>query len=287
MARGKRGSGGGEGKGRRSEVAQAPSLARIYEGPELLDKLLQKAGASVDVAGLVERFREAIAGDELPPEVIPGLFEKEPRFGGPGDAMRLYSNLFGVWDLLVAGTSAEEILRDRVVVEPEPNGATEEESAREPSAVEMPPRGSIEGSVVPWEVTEGTWQLLADLPPRERTRRQDRYANVQSELAEWARTVEGLEPAAQETLEYLCFELAEMFDHAFGDRFRGVKMRSLFDADPDQADRLQPYAADYVAEAIEDAEDEESEPISEEELALLEKYARQALVAMSAAIRAG
>lgn len=285
MARGKRGPGQGGRKRERGRVAEAPALARIYEGPELLDRLLQKAGASVDVRGLVARFQRAIAEDRLPPEVIPNLFPTEPRFGGAGDAMRLYSNLFGVWDLLASGVAPEEILRGRVEEVEAGGGAGEERPARDGPAVELPPRGSVPGREVPYEVTEGTWQLLADMPPRERTRRQDRYANTQSELAEWARTVEGLEPAAQETLEYLCFELAEMFDHAFGDRFGRVRLRSLLSADPDSADRLQPYAADYVAEAIEDAEEEEEEPISAEELALLEKYARQALVAMTGAVK--
>ena len=284
MTRGKRGPAQGKGKRQRGEVAEAPSLARIYEGAEILDALLQRAGASVDVRGLVDRFQQAIAEDRRPPEVIPKLFAKEPRFGGPGDAMRLYSNLFGVWDLLVAGASADEILRGPVP-QLEVRSAGKESGGREGLSVELPPRGSVQGREVPYEVSEGIWQLLAQMPPRERTRRQDRYTNTQSELAEWARTVEGLGPAAQETLEYLCFELAEMFDHAFGDRFGRVRLRALMEADPDRADELQPYAADYVAEAIEDAEDEEEEPISPEELALLEKYARKALVAMTAATR--
>ncbi len=282
MARGKQGQKDGAGR-ERGEVAEAPSLGRVYEGPELLGKLLEKAGATVDVAGLVERFRAAIAKDQLPPEVIPGLFEKEPRFGGPGDAMRFYSNLFGVWDLLVFGASTEEIL----TWVPAEHGAHEEAHEEEAAAgeVELPPRGSVAGIELPYEITEVTWQVLADMQPRERTRRQDRYANMQSELAEWARTVDGLDGAAQETLEYLCFELAEMFDNAFGDRFGAVRLRDLLNAEPAAADKVQPYAADYVAESLEEAEEDEEEPIGPDELKLLERYARQALVAMTAATK--
>ena len=282
MARGTQGPKGGE-----KRVAATPSLARIYEGPEMVEKLLQKAGASVDMKGLVARFREAIAQDKVPPEVIPGLFAKEPRFSGPDDAMRFYSNLFGVWDLLTAGVPEEEILAGPVATEAE----AEEEGAEEPeerpgTTAELPPRGSVEGTQVPYEVSEATWQVLADMQPRERTRHQDRYANTQSELAEWARTVDGLDGAAQETLEYLCFELAQMFDNAFGDRFGAVRLRELEKANPDEADAMQPYVADYVAESLEEAEDDEEEPISAEELGLVDKYARKAIVAMSRATKA-
>lgn len=283
MGRRKQASGKGSAR-QHGGAAVAPGLARIYEGPEMLGKLLEKAGASVDVRGLVDRFRQAIAADELPSEAIPKLFPKEPRFGGAGDAMRFYANVLGVWDLLTAGVDPEELLAGPVTPEAEAEEAAEEEGPGG-VAVELPERGSAEGTVVPWEVTEGIWQLLADLPPRERTRRQDRYANVQPELAEWARTVEGLGPAAQELLEYLCFELAEMFDHAFADCFGAVRIRELLQADGDEAERLQPYATDYAIETLEEAEESEEEAISAEEIALLDGYVRRAIVAMTKAVR--
>lgn len=287
MARGKRGD---EGRRERGTPAAAPSLARIYEGPEMLGRLLEKAGSTVDLQGLVARFTAAIQEDRLPAEVIPGLFPKEPRFGGPEEAMRFYSNLFGVWDLLLAGTDPAEVVSGAVM--PEPEEAEEEEAEEEGPryagpAVELPPRGSVSGKELPYEVVEGTWQLLADMPPRERTRRQDRYSNVQSELGEWARTVEGLDGAAQETLEYLCFELSEMFDHAFGDRFGTVRFRDLEKADAAQADGVQPYAADYVAETLDEAEEEEDETLTADEREILEGYARRALVAMTVATKEG
>jgi hypothetical protein len=285
MARGTQGPKGGA--KRQHGGAGASSLARIYEGPELLDKLLQKAGASVDVRGLIERFREAIAQDKVPPEVIPGLFPQEPRFSGPDDAMRFYANLFGVWDLLTAGVPEEEILRGPVEVEEEEAEEEEpEEQGLNGTEVQLPPRGSVQGNQVPVEIVDATWQLLGEMQPRERTRHQDRYANTQSELAEWARTVEGLEAPGQELLEYLCFELAQMFDNAFGDRFAGVRLRELEGANADEADALQPYAADYVAETLEEAEDEEDEAVTADEIALLDRYARRAIVAMTRATKA-
>lgn len=288
MAKGRRGQ-KPERKQEPGEPAEAPSLARIYEGPEALNRMLGRAGAQVDVKGLVARFSAAIAEEKLPPEVIPGLFETEPRFGGPEDAMRLYGNLFGVWDLLVAGTDPAEVLRGSVALHENGLDVDEEEKAAKSTGptVELPPRGSIRGREVPYEVVEGTWQEIADLPPRERTRKQDRYSNTQSELGEWARTVEGLDGAAQEALEYLCFELAEMFDNAFGDRFGAVRYKQLEVADVADADKLQPYAADYIAETLDEAEDEEDEPLSGEERGILEGYARRAIVAMTAATKEG
>lgn len=245
----------------------------------MLDRLLAKAGAEVDGRGAASRFAAAIAEGKLPPQVIPGLFPKEPRFGGPEEAMRLYGNLFGVWDRLASGEDPAAL--DRVAPAPE----EEEALPAGPPPVELPPRGSVEGREVPHEVVEGTWMLLADLVPRERTRRHDRYGNVQSELSEWARLADGLSGVGQETLELLCFELAEMFDHAFGDRFGAVRYRALEAAAGDDADRLQPYAADYVAETLDEAEDEVEEGLTDEERRQVEAYARRAIVAMTGAVR--
>jgi hypothetical protein len=262
-------------------------IARIFEGPEVAGRLLQRAGAQVDLAGLLDRFAAAIAEDKLPPEVIPGLFPKEPRFGGPEDALRLYGNLFGIWDLLGGGSDREAILSGSVL--PEEDEAEEEELEEEegppPMSIELPPRGSVEGTEVPHEVVDGTWQQLESLVARERTRRQDRYSNTQSELAEWARLAEGLDGRAQELLEYLSFELAEMFDHAFGDRFGMVRYGELKAAAPDRADALQPYAADYVTEVLDEAEEDAEEPLTADEREVLERHARRALVAMTATTR--
>ncbi|HEY0839300.1 MAG TPA: hypothetical protein VGD74_03870, partial [Vulgatibacter sp.] len=257
-------------------------LARVFEGMEVLDRLLARSGAEVDGRGATSRFAAAIAEGKTAPQVIPGLFPKEPRFGGPEEAMRLYGNLFGVWDRLASGMDPESIARP---VERPAAAGEEEAPPAGPPPVELPPRGSIEGREVPHEVVEGTWMLLADLAPRERTRRHDRYSNLQSELSEWARLADGLSGVGQETLELLCFEIAEMFDHAFGDRFGAVRFRTLESTSGDEADRLQPYAADYVAETLDEAEDEDEEALTSDERRKVEAHARRALVAMTAAVR--
>lgn len=146
----------------------------------------------------------------------------------------------------------------------------------------LPARGSIPGEVVPFEVVEGTWQMLESLPERERGRRLDRYENTQSELAAWVQDAEGLSDLGRETLEYLCFELAQMFDQAFGERFGSVGFAALEEAAPAEADRLQPYVVDYLDESLEEAEEEdEEEGLSPEERESVEALGRRAIVAMT------
>lgn len=275
-----------EGRGRRVAV-EPPMLPRVFEGKEVLDRLLGELGAQVDARGAVRRFAAAIAEGKEPPEVFPGLFTEEPRFRAPEDALRLYGNLFGLWDRLEEGEDPEELL----AAQPPPrgeagNGETEDvdEIVLEPQ-VELPPKGSVPGTEVPVEVVEGTWQKLASLPSRERTRQQDRYINLQPELAEWARTVEGLSGVAQETLEYLCFELSEMFDNAFGPRMQAVRYRDLVDASPDEAPELQPYAYDYLLDTLDEAEIDDEEALLPDERQHIEHYAQQALVALTGAVR--
>lgn len=277
----KKGKGGGSSRG--GSESSPSMISRVFEGKDVIDRLLDRAGAEVDGRGAMDRFAAAIAAGKQAAEVIPGLFPKEPRFGGPEEALRLYGNLFGIWDRLVGGATADELS----ALVGRPPMAEEEPEEPSPSLppIELPPRGSVQGVEVPHEVVEGTWQLLAELVPRERTRRQDRYSNLQSELSEWARMAEGLSGVGQETLEFLCFELAEMFDHAFDKRFGGVSFRALEAASGDEADRLQPYAADYVSETLDEAEDEEEEALSGDERLLVESYARRALVAMTGAVR--
>lgn len=278
---GERGKRGGRDKGRGAEVS---SLPRIYEGVDTLDRLLERAGAEVDGSGAISRFAAALAEQKVASEVIPKLFPAEPRFGGPEAAMRLYGNLLGVWDLLAMGRDPKELAALRTPPPPPPEEEAGEEEAPHAPPIDMPPRGSVAGDVLPFEVVEGTWQRIADLPARERTRRQDRYMNLQPELAEWARTLDGLSGVGQETLEYLCFELAEMFDHAFGDRFGAVSFQNLFQRTAEEADALQPYAVDYLLETLDEAEDED-EPITTEDRAAIEGAARRAIAAMTRAVR--
>src|SRR5690606_11218872 len=103
--------------------SSARELDRIYEGIDILDALLVEAGAEVDGKGAIARLAAAIAERRPASEVIPSLFPTEPRFASSEYARRLYGNLFGVWDLLLAGRSPEDLARART---PAPAPAREE-----------------------------------------------------------------------------------------------------------------------------------------------------------------
>lgn len=268
-------------KRKKARPQRAPELARVFEGIDILDALLLEAGAEVDGPQAIARLAAAIAERRPAAEIIPTFFPEEPEFAGSEYAMRLYGNLFGVWDLLLAGRSPEELVASRAPTLPLP----EEERGPEeggPMEYALPARGSIAGAVVPFEVVEGTWQMLESLPERERSRRIDRYENTQSELSEWARSAEDLSEIGQETLEYLCFEMAQIFDQAFGDRFGRVEYGTLEASGPEEVDRLQPFVVDYLEESLDEAEEEGG--LSPEERGVVEEMGKRAIVAMSRAV---
>ena len=78
-------------------------LDRKFEGAARLQSLLEKAGVLADVDDITEAFKAAQKDDVPPATVIEALFEDEPRFGSPKEARALYSNLFGLWDLVASG----------------------------------------------------------------------------------------------------------------------------------------------------------------------------------------
>src|SRR5207253_1304941 len=83
------------------------ALERVFEGRARLQHLLQDAGVLADVEDVADAFRTA-QKDEVPVStVINALFDDEPRFASPHDARALFSNLFGLWDLLQSGAKVD------------------------------------------------------------------------------------------------------------------------------------------------------------------------------------
>lgn len=265
---------------------EGPGLLHHYQGVELLGRLLARAGASVDPRGAIERFAGAIRDGQLASTVIPTLFPAEPRFAGPEEALALYGNLLGAWDLLEDGVDPAELLAPRPP-EPEPpvEEAEDEEGdgeAEEPP-IEAPVRGSLAGPELPPEFVDTAWRWLDALPNREKVRVRDRYENAQPDLAEWARSA-GLPGVAQDVLERLIFELSEFFDRAFGDRYGLVKFRVLAAAHASEGRRLQPAVAAYLDESLAEVEADEEAPIEPGVRDELERLPLRALAAMCAAV---
>ncbi|MGC4000514.1 MAG: hypothetical protein QM767_24940 [Anaeromyxobacter sp.] len=238
----------------------------VYEGPEVLSALLERAGSPSTTEEVVAIFTRAQKAGEPRAAIIPTLFPAEPRFTTPEDARRLYGNLFGLWARLASGLGAHDDAPEVV-----------DEPAAPP---ELPERGSQRGDTLAPEVVEAVWKHLAASPPREVQRRRDRFVNAQPDLIAW---LEGapLPEVGGVAAHDLAFEAWAMFDQAFGERLRTVEYRDLrsLEAEPPPLGELQPALAAYVAEQLDTMADE-NPPLGPEDRAQLER----ALAAVGAAL---
>lgn len=219
-------------------------IAPVYEGPEVLAALLERAGSPFDVDEVAARFTAAVAAGEARSAVIPSLFEEEPHFATPDDARRLYANLFGLWGRIAEGRGPHDDAPEIVAEPPEPPA--------------MPERGTIPGSSPPADVVDGTWRLLAAASDREVGRLRDRFANTQPDLGAWLDDLTLSDPAASAVHE-LAFETWAMFDQCFGERL-GVapwaELRGL-EREPPPLEADHPALAAYVSEQLDNLGDED------------------------------
>ena len=252
---------------RKREKERSGPLVSGYEGPEVLTELLAQAGSPHGADEVAEHFRTASAAGEPRSDVIPSLFPEEPRFDSPEAARRLYANLFGLWDRVAAGLGAD---------------------ADEPVLVETPPpapeRGSVDGRVLPQEFVEASWRFLAALPEREVSRLRDRFQNLQPDVDAWLGEVE-LPEVGGVAAHDLAFEAWVMFDRAFDERLGDVDWKDLRDleAEPPALESLQPALAAYVAEQLENLQDEEP-AFGAPERAQVEKVVAAAAAALTRAV---
>jgi hypothetical protein len=256
---------------RRRGKDAAPSIAPVYEGPQVLSALLRKAGSTSSAEDVVKVFQRAQAASEPRSAVIPTLFEEEPHFESPEDARRLYSNLFGLWARLAAGMGSHEDAPE-----------VPAESAAPPP---LPERGSAPGDHLTAEVVEAVWKNLAAASPREQQRRRDRFQNVQPDLAAWLDTL-ALPDDAAVAAQDLAFETWTMFDHAFGDRLGAVEYRELraLEKEPPPLESVQPPLAAYVTEQLDVLVDEDPS-ITPEAAAQVERTIATVAAALTGAVR--
>jgi hypothetical protein len=249
-----------------------PGITPIYEGPEVLDALLAKAGSPFDVEEVAQRFTEAVAADERRSTVIPSLFEDEPHFASPEDARRLYANLFGLWARVVSGRGLHD--------------DDAPEAAPEPAA--PPPlreRGTCAGSSPPADVVEAMWRQLAAAPERELRRLHDRFTNAQPELGAWVDEL-ALNDAALAAVHDLAFETWVIFDHCFGDRLGVAEWSELraLEREPPAVEVDHPALATYVSEQLDNLSDEDAN-FSASDRAQVERALAAVTAALSAAVR--
>jgi hypothetical protein len=258
-------------RGERGGTGAAGGLPPIYEGPEVLGALLARAGAAVSAEEVIERFGRAVAQKEPRSAVIPSLFVEEPRFGSPDEARRLYGNLFGLWARLEAGLGAHDDAPDVV---PEP-----------PPPPPLPERGMTPGTEVPAATVEAVWRHLAAAPPRDLSRRRDRYMNVQADVVAWL-DVAPLPEAGMLAATDLAFEAWVMLDQAFGERLAMVEWKALtrLAEEPPPAETTQPAIAAYAAEAL-DTLEAEDDAFDAAARAQVEKVVAAVLAAFTGALR--
>lgn len=249
-------------------------LLRVYEGPEVLSALLSQAGCPLSAGEVAARFASAQARGLERAEVVPGLFESEPRFTAPDAARRLYGNLFGLWDRIARGLSASD----------DAPAASPAAPAAEPVA--LGERGAERGEHLSPELVETVWRHLDALPEREKRRRRDRYTHAQPDLVAWLDDVP-LPSSGAAAAQDLIFEAWAMFDQAFGDRLKPASFKELkaLEAEPPPLLTEQPAFAAYAGEQLDTLEDEDRD-FTPEARAQVERAVSAAVAALTRALAA-
>lgn len=226
-------------------------LERKYEGPEVLQDLLTRSGCELTVDDVREEFHAAVEEGTQANEVLPLLWELEPRFDSPEMARRTFVNLFGLWDEVEAGFS------DELVVLP----------------VEQDPDAPLTQRYV-----DHAWAKLDALSEKDARRARDRYENVHGDAPAWLfEQLAHLSQTAVETALELCFELYWIAEDARGDRVPRAN-RAALEAAHAETDDLEEepepaLAALVTATLWEHAADEES-PLPEEDIPPVERALR-------------
>jgi hypothetical protein len=240
-------------------------FVRRFEGDETLDNLLARAGSTFTAAKVRNAFSRAIAQGETPASIIPTFFEAEPRFSDPADPGRLYGNLLGLWDRLLA----------------QPDSGTSSVPARDllKKPIRPPPYGP-EGPEAAF--VELAWRYLQDLDNRTRKRMEDSFENKQATLIDFIENA-GLTDRAFLQVRYLVFELAAMIELGYPPGLRSVAMKDLGNNPP----HFPPALSQYAEEALFESEQDEEEPLSQEEARRAREVVSQCAGALWSARRNG
>ena len=246
-------------------------LQREYEGEDVLEALLLARGCAMSVPQVKARLRAAIAQKAEPRDVFPTLFDSEPQFTSPEEALRLYSNLFGLWDRMVAGLAEE----------PPPLREREPKVKKAPLA--RP--GPIAEGPLPEPFVEAAWRFLEELHFKERDKLRHRFDNTQPELVEHLRYEAGLSEAGGDTADILLFELWSMLELAHPaaklDAVMGKELQAAL-ANPAS---VEPALERYIDEAVELAASEEEDALPRDEAVKVSAFVKGALKALLAARR--
>lgn len=256
---------------KRERRAGNPGITPQYEGPQVLEALLARAGCPLGSEEVEERFREAIENGVERSDAVPSLFDAEPRFESPEEARRLYANLFGLWARIRAGRGAG----------PEPLPVPAPEQTGPPP---VPERGSATGREVPRDFVEAVWRHLDALPERDRRRARHHFETAQPDLASWVDALP-LPDVGAVAASDLVFECWAMLDAAFGDRLGTASWADIraLGSEPPPLEHEQPAIAAYVAEVLDLVAAEEPD-FGPSERAQVERAMATAIAAMDRAL---
>lgn len=237
-----------------------------FEGKEILDELLEVAGARVDTEGAVVLMREALRNGEPRESVVPTLFPGEPRFPNPELARRLFQNLLGLWDLLARG-------------HPVPLDAPRSEGPRARDAPkpipERPP--PFEGDAPDEAWVEAAWKYLDEAPEREITRLEHSFENRQDALVGFL-DEQGLPDELFGLARQLLFELHALIELGWPPGVRSLARAELQEAGPGQPAPAAFQA--YADEALFEAEQDEVAPLAPADSARAKALVTQGLKAL-------
>jgi hypothetical protein len=237
-------------------------FAHHFEGAPVLDELLQLAGSAHDSYTVLQRMRQAQAEGSTSREVIPALFEGEPRFGSPELAQRLFQNLLGLWDMLAEGKPVRLEGEERP-----PRVKKEKPVPPAPFAPEEPDAAFVEAA----------WRYLED-DARARARLNDAFENKQDGVL-GALDAAGLSDEGYTVARYLLFELFGMLELGWPPGVASVAPEAMEDPGMEALPVPEALAA-YAVEALFEAEQDEEHPLSPEELAKVRTLVRRGLAAL-------
>ncbi|MCY1017241.1 hypothetical protein [Pyxidicoccus sp. MSG2] len=235
---------------------------RQFEGAQTLDGLLDLAGSPLDSAEVLARMQAARADGTPYSDLIPTFFEEEPHFPSPEIARRLYQNLLGLWDLVEEGKAVR----------------LEDDGPRppRPKKVKATPPTPFHPAEPTAEFVEAAWRYLED-DEKSRTRLTHSFENRQDALL-GALDAAGLTDEGYGVARHLLFELYAMLELGWPPGLTAVSPAAL-EADTDAPPLPQPLQA-YADEALFEAEQDEEQPLSSQELEAVRRLVRRGLAAL-------
>ncbi len=256
-------------------------LPHRFEGDQTLASLLASAGCELTVAEVRLEFEAALEEDPdtAAGEILPLLFETEPRFPDAEAASRLYANLLGLWDQVAARPAgALPVLQDA------PAG---------PRPLPEAPEGAVDGTEIPGDYVTFAARTLVEGDEKVRRRAEDRLENRQGALLDLVRDhLADAPPEAEEIAVGLLVIAHEAFRRAFGEArvgpARPEAFRAALAAPPAEADAAgdpQPALAAYQAEILDEATLTAEDPLPVEARPAVGRALKAARVALTGALR--